>query len=96
MELLHRVEAFLKKTAMPPSVFGRAAVHDPRLVVDLRNGREPGVKIRSRVEHFMNKWQEDAREGRAAPQGDRRTLGVCGKNRRREENRGREEKGEDA
>lgn len=90
MELLHRVEAFLKKTAMPPSVFGRAAVHDPRLVVDLRNGREPGAQIRSRVEHFMNKWQKDALEGRAAPQGDRRTRGV------HEKNRDREGKGEDA
>ena len=34
--LLHRIEAFLAESRMPPSVFGRAAAHDPRLVSDLR------------------------------------------------------------
>ena len=37
--LLHRIEAFLAESRMPPSVFGRAAAHDPRLVSDLRGGR---------------------------------------------------------
>lgn len=73
MKLLQRVEAFLKESAMPPSVFGRAAVRDPRLVGDLRNGREPGRELISRVEHFMNKWRSDAGAGCVAPQGDRRT-----------------------
>ena len=73
MELLHQVEAFLKESAMPPSVFGRAAARDPRLVGDLRNGREPGRPLTIRVEHFMNKWREDSRAGRVAPRGDRRT-----------------------
>lgn len=73
MELLQQVEAFLKESAMPPSVFGRAAVRDPRLVGDLRSGREPGRQLTSRVEHFMNKWRDDSRAGRIAPQGDRRT-----------------------
>lgn len=74
MELLHRVEAFLKESAMPPSVFGRAAVRDPRLVGDLRSGREPGRQLTLRVEHFMNKWHEDWQAGHIAPQGDRRTV----------------------
>ena len=43
--LLQRIEAFLKESAMPPSVFGRDAVRDPRLVSDLRGGREPGRDI---------------------------------------------------
>lgn len=55
--LLQRIEAFLKETAMPPTVFGRTAVRDPRLVSDLRGGREPGVGMRKRVEHFMNEWR---------------------------------------
>lgn len=70
--LLQRIEAFLKESAMPPSVFGRAAVRDPRLVSDLRGGREPGLHLICRVEHFMNKWRADRRAGRVAPQGDRR------------------------
>ena len=44
--LLQRIEAFLKETAMPPTVFGRAAVRDPRLVSDLRGGREPGARLK--------------------------------------------------
>ena len=71
--LLQRIEAFLAESAMPPSVFGRAAAHDPRLVADLRGGREPGIDMICRVEHFMNKWRADRRAGQVAPQGDRRT-----------------------
>lgn len=71
--LLQRIEAFLAESAMPPSVFGRAAVCDPRLVSDLRGGRAPGIELICRVEHFMNKWRADRRAGRVAPQGDRRT-----------------------
>lgn len=74
--LLQRIEAFLKEAAMPPSVFGRAAVHDPRLVGDLRGGREPGRQLICRVEHFMNKWRSDHRAGRVAPQGDRRVRSI--------------------
>ena len=74
--LLQRIEAFLKESAMPPSVFGRAAVSDPRLVGDLRGGRQPGHRLICRVEHFMNKWRADHLAGRVAPEGDRRIRKV--------------------
>ena len=70
--LLQRIEDFLNESEMPPSVFGRAAAHDPRLVSDLRGGREAGLRVTCRVEHFMNKWRADYRAGRVAPRGDRR------------------------
>ncbi|MBL8652038.1 MAG: hypothetical protein JNL35_16740 [Sphingopyxis sp.] len=70
--LLQRIEAFLAESAIPPSVFGRETVHDPRLVRDLRGGRVVGMRIICRVEHFMNKWRADRRAGRVAPRGDRR------------------------
>ncbi len=70
--LLQRIEAFLKESAMPPSVFGRAAVQDPRLVSDLRGGRTAGRQMICRVEHFMNRWRADRHAGRVAPTGDRR------------------------
>jgi hypothetical protein len=54
MHLLRSVERFLRQTDMAPTRFGRAAVRDPRLVFDLRNGREPGERMKRRVEHFMN------------------------------------------
>ncbi len=33
--LLRRIEQFLTRYAMPPTKFGRLAVHDPRFVLDL-------------------------------------------------------------
>lgn len=75
-DLLQRIDVFLKEPTMPPSVFGRAAAHDPRLVSDLRGGREPGIQLICRVEHFMNKWRADRLAGHVVPLGDRRTRAV--------------------
>ncbi|MDO7843352.1 hypothetical protein [Sphingomonas immobilis] len=38
---------------MTPTRFGRLAVRDPRLVHDLRNGREPGARMVARIESFL-------------------------------------------
>lgn len=59
--LLMRIERFLRETDMPWTKFGRLAVHDPRFVEDLRNGRSPRSATESRVEHFMNIYRENAR-----------------------------------
>jgi hypothetical protein len=56
--LIRDIERFLERTGLPPTKFGRLAASDPRLVFDLRNGREPRVVLRSRVEHFMNTYRE--------------------------------------
>jgi len=58
MTLLRQIEIFLRRTGMPRTKFGRLAARDPRLVDDLRNGREPRVALQARVEHFMNTYQE--------------------------------------
>jgi hypothetical protein len=55
--LIRDVERFLAQTGMAVTKFGRLAAHDPRLVGDLRNGREPRPSLRSRIEHFMNSHQ---------------------------------------
>lgn len=57
--LLRRIEKFLERTGMPVTKFGRLAAHDPRLVGDLRNGREPRSAMVRRVEHFMNIFVEN-------------------------------------
>ncbi|HEX2793198.1 MAG TPA: hypothetical protein VHN58_02095 [Croceicoccus sp.] len=54
--LLRDIEKFLRRTGMPATKFGRLAVRDPRLVLDLRNGREPRRRTVIRVEHFMNTY----------------------------------------
>ncbi len=56
--LLRRIEVFLRETGLPWTKFGRLAVHDPRFVEDLRNGRTPREETTKRVEHFMNIYRE--------------------------------------
>lgn len=57
---LSTIERFLRRTGMAATRFGREAVRDPRLVHDMRRGRELTDRTRRRVEHFMNKFQERA------------------------------------
>jgi hypothetical protein len=61
--LIRKIEQFLRRHDMPPTKFGRLAAHDPRLVLDLRMGREPRSAMEKRVEHFMNKYQEQSHVG---------------------------------
>ena len=56
--LLPRVERYLRRSGTPPIRFGREAVHDPRFVFDLRNGREPRPATAARVSAYL-----DIREG---------------------------------
>ena len=57
--LIREIERFLRRTGMPVTKFGRLAARDPRFVLDLRNGRMPRRRTERRVEHFMNRYQED-------------------------------------
>src|SRR3546814_8056177 len=59
VHLRRSVEKFLSQTGMAPTRFGRDAARDPRLVFDLRNGREPGDRVKRRVEHFMNLYRSE-------------------------------------
>ena len=52
--LIMTVERFLRENGMAATTFGRRAMGDPRFVFDLRQGREPGLRVRCRAEHFMN------------------------------------------
>ncbi len=56
--LIRTIEKFLRENRMSATRFGRLAANDPRLVLDLRMGREPRAQMTSRVEHFMNKYRE--------------------------------------
>jgi hypothetical protein len=55
---VHRkIEKFLRKTNMPATRFGRLAARDPRLVLDLRNGREPRAAMVRRIEAFLAEYE---------------------------------------
>lgn len=60
MSILRKIESFLRDTGMAPTRFGRDAVRDPRLVFDMRNGREPSPKMIQKIEHFMNIFRNGA------------------------------------
>lgn len=49
MSLLRDVERYLRETGMAPTRFGRDVAGDPRLVLDMRNGREPRPKTAARI-----------------------------------------------
>jgi hypothetical protein len=51
--LLHRIEKFLSETGMPWTKFGRIVAHDPRLVGDMRNGRQPRPELAARIQAFI-------------------------------------------
>ncbi|NML06006.1 hypothetical protein [Sphingomonas sp. G-3-2-10] len=53
MAILRKIQKFLKHSGMPQTKFGRLSVNDPRLVGDLRNGREPGPRMVRRIETFL-------------------------------------------
>ncbi|MGI4733312.1 MAG: hypothetical protein ACRYFW_16435 [Janthinobacterium lividum] len=48
-----KIDRYLRHTNMPPSTFGRRAINDPRLVPDLRRGRELRPGTTARVEAFL-------------------------------------------
>lgn len=70
--LVKRINAFLREADMPPSVFGRSVARDPRLVSDLRNGREAGPSLVRRVDTFMHDWRRAYEAGKVHRTGDRR------------------------
>ncbi|MBR0553801.1 hypothetical protein [Stakelama marina] len=61
MTVLWKVERYLRKQNMPPTKFGRLAARDPRLVGDMRNGREPRAEMIARIEAFMARDDAEAK-----------------------------------
>ena len=53
MNVLRLIERHLRETGVPETRFGRSAVNDPRLVGDLRRGREPGPRTVRRIEDYI-------------------------------------------
>ena len=51
--LLVKIDRYLRHTMMPESRFGRMAINDPRLVHDLRLGRQLRPETAARVEAFL-------------------------------------------
>lgn len=61
MSLLHAIEVCLRISNIPPSRFGRDSVRDPRLVHDLRRGRQPGRRMEQRVRQHIEQVLQSTR-----------------------------------
>ena len=60
MNLIRRIERFLDQADMKPTRFGREAVGDPRLIADMKNGRELRDATIARIQAWL-----DAEEGKS-------------------------------
>lgn len=57
MPLLFEIERFRRRHGMAETRFGRLAVKDPRLVHDLRLGRQAQPPMVAKVRRFMADYQ---------------------------------------
>lgn len=55
--LLQTIERHLRSSGVPPTRFGRDAVGDPRLIGDLRNGREARPETAARILAFIDRLE---------------------------------------
>lgn len=53
MNIRREIELFLRRTGMRPARFGRMAARDPRLVFDIRDGRELRARMVRRIRDFI-------------------------------------------
>jgi hypothetical protein len=74
MSLLHAIEVCLRVSKIPPSRFGRDSVRDPRLVHDLRRGRQPGRRVEQRVRTHIDVLMRAAADSPAKGSGAGQTL----------------------
>lgn len=61
MNLLLRIERWLKRSGFSATRFGREAMGDPRFVRDLRNGREPRPKTVERALAWLDRAEGQRR-----------------------------------
>ena len=58
MHLLSRIERHLRRSGTPPTRFGREAARDPRLVFDLRLGRQPRSELAGRLATYLDRVEQ--------------------------------------
>lgn len=61
MHITRLIERFLRDQDLPPTKFGRLAARDPRLVLDIRMGREVRPEMETKLRHFMATYGNQAK-----------------------------------
>lgn len=62
--ILRRIEVYLRRSNVPATRFGREAAHDPRLVLDLRRGRELRTATADRLTAYLDAQERELGAGR--------------------------------
>lgn len=62
MHITRLIERFLRDQELPPTKFGRLAAGDPRLVLDIRMGREIRPEMEQKLRHFMLTYGQQANQ----------------------------------
>ena len=57
MNVLAKVERYLRRSGQNPTRFGRNVANDPGLVSDLRRGRAIGARLAARIDAFLEAGQ---------------------------------------
>ena len=57
--MLRKIEQFLDQSGMAWTKFGRIVAHDPRLVGDMRRGRQPREALCQHIENFITAYWEN-------------------------------------
>lgn len=65
VHIRRQIELFLQKSGMAPTLFGRLVAKDPRLVHDIRNGREPRRSMVDKIRIFIESRTDSGERGRA-------------------------------
>ena len=69
--LLQRIEMHLRQRRMSPTRFGREAVGDPNLIMQLKDGRELRAATEQRIIDYLN--DNECRERLLELEADRRS-----------------------
>lgn len=62
MHMLRMVEKFLREHNIAPTKFGRMVAGDPRLVLDMRMGREVRAPMQSKIIAFIENAKKNITE----------------------------------
>lgn len=58
MRLMRRIQHFLEQAEMTPTRFGREAVGDPRLISDMKNGRQLRDSTIARIQAWLDSQEQ--------------------------------------
>lgn len=65
-QFLAEIDAFLERSRMSATAFGKSALGDPSFVHDLRVGRKPNLGLVDRVHDFIKQHDERGSVERAS------------------------------